>query len=293
MKLAEIFKHYITSKEFVVTPQTLRTNIGFFSNHIDPLFGSREIGTIQYIEYQKFANLLLSRGLAPKTVKNIFLVLSGIYRFAIKNDWIDSSKAVDFVELPKFDNRRYFTLNPHLQRSYIRAILSYHEPIYKDIFLFLLHGRRLNEVLSLKWEFLNLNEKILYLPAKQNKSKKNLSFLLTDRLIDVLQSYQVEAELIQGTPFISGYVFINPNTNNRFRDIRKAWHRLLKRAGLPKIRIHDIRHLVATYSINELELPIEKVSHALGHSDIKVTQGYINPKPENARHVIESIFESV
>ena len=293
MKLADIFKFYIESKQYIVTAQTLRTNIGFFSNHIDPLFGSRDIGTLQYIEYQKFANSLLSRGLAPKTVKNIFLVLSGVYRFAVKNNWYHTTAPIDYVDFPKFDNRRYFTIDVNLQKSYIRAILNYDEPIYKDIFLFLLHGRRLNEVLDLKWEFVDLNEKILYLPAKQNKSKKNLSFMLTDRLIEVLKYYRLQAYIKQGTPFISGYVFVNPNTNNRFYDIRKAWQRLLNRAALPKIRIHDIRHLVATYSINELELPIEKVSHALGHSDIKVTQGYINPKPQNAKQVIDCIFDSV
>jgi integrase len=257
------------------------------------VIGQEKIEVLQYKDYQKLANNLLDRGLKPKTVKNIFLVLRGMYKFAKKNDWVSSTDPIEYVEFPKFDNRRYFTINVTLQVQYIRAIMNFNEDIYRDIFLFLLHGRRLNEVLDLKWQYIDLNEGILYLPAKRNKSRKNLSFQLTDRLIEALKRYQLEAIDRENTPFIQGYVFVNPRTGTRFNDLRKPWKRLLDLAQLPKIRIHDIRHLVATYAINELELPIEKVSHALGHSDIKVTQGYINPNPANSKLVIESIFDSV
>jgi len=133
----------------------------------------------------------------------------------------------------------------------------------------------------------------MYLPAKRNKSKKNLSFRLTDRLVDALKRLQSEAIEAQGSPFLSGYVFVNPKTGRPFTDLRKAWKRCLSRAGLPMIRIHDIRHLVATYSINVLEMPIEKVSHTLGHTDIKTTQSYITARPESARQVIDAVFDSV
>ena len=293
MILNDVFSFYVEAKRLIWSRQTYRTNIGFYANHIEPKFGLHEIGVIQYKDYQKLANSLLDRGLKPKTVKNIFFVLQGMYKFAKKNNWITSTDPIDFVEFPKFDNRRYFTINVELQKKYIRAILDFDEPIYRDIFLFLLHGRRLREVLDLKWQYIDLNDGILYLPAKRNKSRKNLSFQLTDRLIDALRKYQADAIDREGTPFISGYVFVNPDTGTHFNDLRRPWKRLLDKAGLPKIRIHDIRHLVATYAINELELPIEKVSHALGHSDIKVTQGYINPNPENSKFVIDSIFDSV
>ncbi len=294
MTLKDIFEQMMELKAPLISYQTYITNIGFFSNHIDPFFGNRDIGTIQYIDYQKFTNfLLLEKSLKPKTVKNIFVVISSIYKFAKINNWYQGDSPLKYVELPKFDNRRYFTLNVDYQRRYIKAILDFDEPIYRDIFLFLLHGRRLNEVLSLKWEFLDLENGIMYLPAKKNKSRKNLSFELTKPLLDSLECYMYKAFREQNTPFISGYVFKNPKTNTRFKDVRKPWKRLLKKAGLPYIRIHDIRHLVATYSINVLELPVEKVSHMLGHSDIKITQRYINPNPKNAKEVVEVLINSV
>ncbi len=292
MTIDNLFDQYIELKASSISAQTLRTNVGFYHNHIQPIFGSRHIETIQYIEYQKFSNNLLLT-FKPKTVKNILLVLTAIYKFARKIGVYKGDNVVSFVELPKFDNRRYFTLDAELQKQYIRAILSFDEPIYKDIFLFLLHGRRLSEVLSLTWQRLDLNEGVLYLPHTHNKAKKNLSFQLTSKLVESLRVLASVAVDRQNTPFISGYVFLNPDTLNRFYDVRKPWVRLLKRANLPHIRIHDIRHLITTYCVNELDMSITKISHALGHTDIQTTLGYLNPKPHNSKEVINSLFDSV
>jgi integrase len=300
MIIEEIFKEYIELKKPTISNQTYVTSVSYFENHIKPLLGSLSLNELNYKDYQNFANNLLNNPspvsgkiLKVKTAKHVLSILSSIVKYAKMNEYYKGDDRVKYVELPKFDNRCYFTPNADTQRKYIKAILTFNEPIYKDIFLFLLHGRRLSEVLTLSWEFIDMNEYIMYLPANKNKSKKNLSFSLTDKQIHVLRSYQLIEHEVQITPFIKGYVFKNPNTGERYKDVRKAWHRLLNGANLPKIRIHDIRHLVATYLVNELQLPVEQVSHTLGHSDIKITQQYINPKPQNARDAMNSLFRSI
>ena len=114
-----------------------------------------------------------------------------------------------------------------------------------------------------------------------------------DKQIDILRAYQTQAILSQNLAMPKGHVFLNPRTGFRFTDIRKAWHRLLDRNELPHIRLHDIRHLVGTYLVNELNTPIEHVSHLLGHSSIQVTQRYVNPKPSNAKNAMNALFKSV
>ncbi len=90
-------------------------------------------------------------------------------------------------------------------------MLPYLQICKKDIFLFLLDGRRLGEVFNLKWEYLDLNQGIVYYPATHNKSRKHLSYELTTDLVNVLKEYQLKAINLQGT------VFINPNTNNKLQ----------------------------------------------------------------------------
>ena len=165
--------------------------------------------------------------------------------------------------------------------------------MYKDIFLFLHHGRRRNEVLSLSWDMVDLSQRLYYIPAQINKAKKNMSYKMTDILYDRLMIHYLHACLNQNTRHPKGYVFINPQTNNQFITLSKAWKRFLHVNDLPYIRLHDIRHLIGTYSINVLNIPIEKVSHALGHTNIETTQKYITIKPETSKQVIDKIINSV
>lgn len=293
MKVLDLFQIYIDQKSQSLTCSTLRSLRSNYDNHIDPAFGQKDFTMLRYIDYQKFANNLLANGLKPKTVKNVLLLISGLYHTAKINELYEGENWVSLVELPKFDNKQYFTINRELQVRYIKAILDFDEPVYRDIFIFLLHGRRLSEVLNLKWEFVDMSEKIIYLPATHNKSKKNLAFEMTYIQQKILRRYLKSAVIDQDTVFPTGHIFYNPFTKKRYADVRKPFARLLKRAGLPKIRIHDIRHLVATYLINELELPVEQVSHLLGHSDITITQRYINPKPASAKKAMDVLFDSI
>ncbi|MDQ7083940.1 MAG: tyrosine-type recombinase/integrase [Sulfurovum sp.] len=291
MKIETIYKSYIETKTISLSPKTVGSYISAYNIHIESIFGHRDIDTLNYIDYQNFANSLLEKGKKPKTVLNILRILSGIYQFAIKCSWYAGEIYPNLVELPKFDNKFYVTFSPELQKKYLMALKNADEPIFKDIFLFLLHGRRLGEVLNLEWEFLDLTQGIVYYPASHNKSKKHLSYELTSELIAVLKQYQAQAEEIQGTPFIKGYVFINPNTNKHYTDIRDAWLRMLSKSDLPFITRHNIRHVLGTYLVNEIGLSVEKVSYLLGHSDTRITQRYVSIKPQVAKNAIEALFE--
>ncbi len=290
--LNQLFQEYIELIDLLQSEQTIRTKKGYYRKHIKEPYGDKNINDLKYKDFQTLINNLLKSGLKPKTVKNIKDLLQVIYKMAIKLEYTSYNPLLD-VELPKFDNKRYFSYSLEHQQKLIKAILNFQEPIYKDIFLFLLHGRRLNEVLSIQWEMIDLNEKIYYIPAKINKAKRNMSYSMTDELFEMLTSNYIQAKKEQKLSIPLGYVFKNPKTGKKFVDLRKAWKRLLKTENLPHTRIHDIRHLVGTYSINHLEIPIEKVSHTLGHTSIEVTQKYITINPDTARDVCENIFNSI
>ena len=83
------------------------------------------------------------------------------------------------------------------------------------------------------------------------------------------------------------------SAKTRFKGLRSAWFRFLKNNNLPYIRLYDLRHLLGTYSINFLSLPIEHVSYALGHTNIEITQKYITVKPEISKEVINKVFNSL
>ena len=215
MTLQNLFKQYFELIEPLQSVQTIRTKKGFTQKHIMPIFAQMPVSEVTYPMLQKFVNDLLNNGLKPKTVKNILDVIKVVFKLAIRLSLIKENPC-DFVELPKYDNKRYFSFSSAVQTDFIYAILTYDVYMYRDIFLFLLHGRRRNEVLSLSWDMVDMEQRLYYIPAQINKARKNMSYKMTDILYDRLMVHYLHACIKQNTRHPKGYVFINAQTNTQF-----------------------------------------------------------------------------
>lgn len=69
---------------------------------------------------------------------------------------------------------------------------------------------------------------------------------------------------------------------------RNAWHALLERAGLPRIRLHDARHGVATLLL-DAGADMHVIQSILGHSSVLTTQGYAHVSTRLAREALTSM----
>ncbi|MCI6989473.1 MAG: site-specific integrase [Campylobacter sp.] len=288
MTLNSLFNSYLEYYELLLRPSTLRSDKATYYKHFKSTLGLREVKDINFLDIQKFCNNLIKQNYKIKTVKNILAKLRVIFKFAIKLELI-SKNPCDFVELPKFDNKRYFDYSLSTQKRFIKAIVNNQAP-NADIFFFLLHGRRKNEVLSLKWCDINLKTRTYKIPFQINKAKREMIYAMSDELYTRLYKRYIIAKRAN---LLNTYIFLNPNTNDKFKDIRKSWNTLLKSNNLPKIRLHDIRHLIGTYSINYLKLPIEEVSFTLGHTSIITTQKYITTNNKKSKATIENLLNTV
>nr|DAN33881.1 MAG TPA: Integrase [Inoviridae sp.] len=288
MTLNELFKNYLEYYELILSPSTLRSDISTYQKHFKYGLGLKNVDEINFLDIQRFCNELIKRDYKIKTVKNILAKLKVIFKLASKLEIINKNPC-DFIELPKFDNKRYFDYSVAIQKKFIKAISENKEPS-ADIFFFLLHGRRKNEVLSLKFSDINFKTRIYTIPFKINKAKRDMSYKMSDELYDRLYRRYIEAKKQNK---LNGYVFVNPMTNDKYQDLRKSWNSLLKRNNLPRIRLHDIRHLIGTYSINYLKIPIEQVSFTLGHTNIITTQKYITANVRKSKETIENLLKSI
>ena len=288
MTLNELFKNYLEYYELILSSSTLRSDIATYNKHFKDDLGLKNVNEINFIDVQKFCNDLIKKDYKIKTVKNILAKLKVIFKLALKLEIINKNPC-NFIELPKFDNKRYFDYSVSIQKKFIKAISENKEPS-ADIFFFLLHGRRKNEVLSLKFSDINFKTRTYTIPFKINKAKRDMSYKMSDELYDRLYRRYIEAKKRNQ---LNGYIFVNPMTNDKYQDLRKSWNSLLKRNNLPRIRLHDIRHLIGTYSINYLKIPIEQVSFTLGHTNIITTQKYITANVRKSKETIENLLKSI
>ena len=128
--------------------------------------------------------------------------------------------------------------------------------------LLLLSGCRLNEVMKLCWEHVDLAEGLLRLPDSKTGAK---TVQLGEAAVAVLRS-------IERQPF-NRHVIYGTLPGKPLADLQPFWQRIRARAGLKDVRIHDLRHTYASVAVAAGQgLPM--IGKLLGHSQVQTTARY-------------------
>jgi integrase len=291
--LQSIFDTYCNFKQNVVTPHSFKSFQSIWFKHIAHRFGHFDLNQLNLLEYQTFANELLRDGLSPKTVKNIIKYIHSLYSLAMRLGFIDKNPIFG-IELPQFDNYRYFSLARDEAKAFFEAINSLTSPFWRAFWLFMIHGRRLNEVKSILWRDIDLDKSLYFIRAPINKARRSMEYHASPILIDALLKIK---------PYIcdpDAYVFASPITGEKLQCVKRSWSNIksiwaiklgVNVESLKSMRIHDIRHLIADYAINELHLTLEQVAHTLGHTSTQITERYVNRRAQSSKEVIGAILE--
>jgi integrase len=145
--------------------------------------------------------------------------------------------------------------------SYIRSI----------IIAALYTGMRKGEILSLKWDNIDLNNSLIVIDQTNAKSKKSRRIPINS----VVRKLLLEQKLKSAG---SEYVFLSSKGTPYMRQdsLNKAYLLALKKANIKGLRFHDLRHTAATRVI-ELGCSIVAVKEILGHASINTTMRYVHP----------------
>ena len=271
------FEHYAKVK---VRPSSHQTYRGYIDNHIKPNIGKIPLGKLTSLELQKFYKKLLekgrvdrlesrhqSKGLSAKTVRNIHQIISSAMNLAKEQRLITANPA-EGCALPRMEHREMKTLPVEQLQSFLREAKD--SGVFELYYLELATGLRRGELLGLKWEDIDLergdlrirrqisriNGKITEAPLKTKNAYRTL--LLAEETIDILKE---QRKKFGSSP----WVFPSPTGGPISPDsVLHMLHRVLKRAGLPRVRFHDLRHTFATLALQN-GVDIKTVSGMLGH----------------------------
>lgn len=205
-------------------------------------------------------------GLSSKTVRNINQVISSALTFA-KEQKLIISNPTDGCSLPKLEHREMKTLTAEQLQSFLREAKE--SGVYEMYYMELATGLRRGELLGLKWEDIDLengtiricrqvariNGEIVEAPLKTKNSYRTVSIGADAVGILMQQKEKTNSEYVFPSP-VGGP--ISPDS------VLQMLHRVLKRAGLPKVRFHDLRHTFATLALQN-GVDVKTVSGMLGH----------------------------
>jgi integrase len=141
--------------------------------------------------------------------------------------------------------------------------------------LLLFTGCRLREILHLKWEHVDLERGLLFLPESKTGRK---TIILNAPTIAVFS----------GLDRVGPYVIPGADPETPRADLKRPWEAVSRRAGLTGVRVHDMRHTYASFGAGGgLGLPI--IGKLLGHSQAATTARYAHLDNDPLRRASESI----
>ena len=128
--------------------------------------------------------------------------------------------------------------------------------------LLLYTGCRLSEIMTLKWEYVDLEGAALHLPDSKPGAK-------------IVHLGRAAVELLEKAPAIVGnpWVITGALPGSRLNELQHSWRRIRARAGLNDVRIHDLRHTFASTAVAAGQsLPM--IGALLGHTQVQTTARY-------------------
>ena len=255
-------------------PSTYLTYHGYIENHIKPQLGKIPLNDLTTLHLQQFYKKLLAegrverieaqkqpKGLSAKTVRNIHQIISSALKLAAEQRLIAHNPA-DGCALPKAERKEMQTLPVEQLTSFLREAKD--SGVFALYYIDLITGLRRGELLGLKWSDIDLKKgdlrvqrqigridgKIIEMPLKTKNAYRTLP--LSADAIDVLKMQKCKV----GN---SEWVFPSPSGGPMSPDsVLHMLQRVLKRAGLPRIRFHDLRHPYVKHTIKNKSLQKQK-----------------------------------
>ena len=268
--------------EFAIPNKAPRT-IEKDRNTFKPLSTFFEGYTLAKITPQAITEYKLHRrtqGIKVGTLAKELELLRASLNVAMREwEWMDTSPFLKVrIEQPKNSIYRWLTADEEA------LLVSDCADWVKEIVLFALNtGMRQDEILSLKWQDVDLARRTLTVVKSKNGEQRTLP--LNKAAISVLKKKG-------NVRHISGLVFpsqagtkINPG------NLRRGFNAARGKAGIDHVRFHDLRHTFATRLVQR-GVDLYVVKELLGHKSIKMTMRYAHHYPESLRHGVDVLDES-
>lgn len=250
------FENYAAIK---VRPSSHQTYKGYIEHHIKPHIGSIPLSKLTTLDLQKLYKKLMKagrverieakkqpKGLSAKTVRNLNQIISSAMDMAIEQKLI-SVNPTNKCALPKVEHHEMNTLTKDQLTAFLAE--ARRSGVYEMYYTELATGLRRGELLGLKWGDIDFKDNVIRVrrqvaridgtvveaPLKTKNAYRCVA--ITQDVANMLKKKKADDNSR------SEYVFSSETGGAISPDsVLNMLHRVLDRAGLPRLRFHDLRH---------------------------------------------------
>lgn len=247
--------------------------------HVVPRWGKLRLDEIKTQDIAMWFAEKADAGLAPATIEKIRVVFSRSFELA--RQWgIPGGEInpVRNVQRRRFNNaRERFLTAAEAERLFEALKASGCPQITRIVALLLLTGARKTELLTAQWQHVNLDRKAWYIPTTKTGKPRHVP--LSDAAVDIIKSLPTWNDCPWLVP--------NPETKKPYHSFKRSFDTARTKAGLPDLRVHDLRHSAASFMINA-GIDLFAVGRVLGHADHQSTMRYAHLANDTLMKAVEA-----
>ena len=272
LTFADLFLQYM-ERHSKLTKRTWAEDLSKYSQYLEKPLGKLKISEIDRKAIAQIHSSITKAGHAP-TANRVKALISSIFGWAISAGLVESNPAIG-IKANREKSRDRFLQGDELPR-FFKALAEEENTTLRDYFLLsLLTGARRSNVLAMKWSDVNLDRAEWRIEETKNGTPQTVT--LSPEAIEILQNRKPSDDAI--------FVFPGAGNTGHLMEPKKGWKRVLERAGINDLRIHDLRRTLGSWQA-KTGASLAIIGKSLNHKNQSTTAIY-------ARLDLDPVRESV
>ena len=267
-----------------VRPRTHKSYEQVVRIHLEPGIGRVRLAKLTPLDVSAWFESRHAAGVGGRTIHYARAVLRAALNHALKWELV-SRNVASLTDPPRYRAREIAPLTPEQTRKFLAAVAGHRLEALFTVAVGL--GLRLGEALGLPWDAVNLDAGTLAVRQTLERAGKQPRFgepksargrrtITLPRIVTAAlrkhRKRQLQERLISGERWNDSGLVFTTETGAPLDgcNINRTFKAVLRRAGLPAIRYHDLRHTAATLLLAQGVDP-RTIMETLGHSQISLT----------------------
>lgn len=283
-KFKDYLHQWLEDKQTKVKKGTLDTYTWLTKLHIIPALGEIELTSLTPMMLQQHYNFLTKNEvLSDENIRKVHILIKDALKKAERWGLVARNIAA-LVDAPKVSKKEIRVWDADAVLKFLEV--AKHSPYYMIFLLAITTGMRKGEILGLQWRYINVEEGYLSVAQVFNKHENKLvpgaktkagirTIDLPDETVQALIEYKdlIDVQKQRAAAIYQDFDLVNCSPTGTPIDpsnVTRTFKELTKKAGLPDIRFHDLRHTHATLLLKQGVHP-KIVAERLGHADTRMT----------------------
>lgn len=234
LTFSELFHEYF-ERHSKPRKTTWKEDIQKYQDYLQKPLGNKKLSAITRQEIAKIHSNVTHSGHAV-AANRVLALISSIYGWSISAGLWNENPAIGIKRNKEHSRDRYLKAD-ELPR-FFEALSEEPNTTIRDYFLIsLLTGARRSNVLAMRWQDISFDQLEWHIPMTKNGTPQIVS--LSPEAMQVLQSRKLSDN--------SEYVFPGNGKSGHLEEPKKGWNRILCRAGIEDLRIHDLRRTLGSW----------------------------------------------